>query len=200
MKKIFILLPFLVILTGCGIYKQSIGLQFVQPIKNTSEIVIFEEVVNFQQSKEDLYTNLKLWFTENFKNANYVVQFDDKELGKLTGKGTYSHIPPVHFGSGPLKGEVSFIIDLSIKEDRYKIKVYNFNHKGTDYYSPELKTNVKAVNLGELLDCKFPNCTSEEKDYLLENWIQFHNDAYDFGTGIINSIKTRANLESSDDW
>lgn len=202
MKKALIIIStsLIILFYGCGIYQQSVGLVLKSPLTNSEKPIVYEEIVEHSKPIEKVYTSMKLWFTENFKNANYVVQFDDKELGKLTGKGTFQHEPPVHFGSGPIRGNVSFVIDLSLKENKYRIKVYNFTHSGQDYYSPQLKSNISANNMGLLMDCEYPECKPSGDKFLKENWIQFHNDSYEFGNGIIESIKSKVEKDGSDNW
>ena len=37
--------------------------------------------------KDDLYRNAKLYFVDNYKSAKDVIQYDDKDQGKVIGKG-----------------------------------------------------------------------------------------------------------------
>src|ERR1700685_53659 len=51
----------------------------------------FTEVVQLDSSykKDDLYRNAKLFFTDVFKSAKDVLQYDDREQGKIVGKGNF---------------------------------------------------------------------------------------------------------------
>lgn len=43
-------------------------------------------------SKEELYTRARSWFVKTYKDADVVIQMDDKDAGKIIGKGRFGVI------------------------------------------------------------------------------------------------------------
>lgn len=47
----------------------------------------FSSVIQVQgKNKDELYTSANIWFVDIFNNAESVIQFSDKEAGKIAGK------------------------------------------------------------------------------------------------------------------
>jgi hypothetical protein len=79
-------------------------------------------------SKLDLHSGLREWVAKNFKSANAVIQMDDKEAGKIIVKGLHKQFYMFRYlGSDvPINYNLNFTIDFTIKEERYRAKLYNF--------------------------------------------------------------------------
>lgn len=99
--------------------------------KNEHGKVEYTEVVKVDStSKSSLYSSAQLWFVETFKDANEVIQLQDKENGELIGKGLF-YIPSNRFGYTTIGlGIVRFQVQITVKEGRYKYSFTNFNHEG----------------------------------------------------------------------
>lgn len=79
--------------------------------------------------KDDLYRNAKLFFTNEFKSAKDVIQYDDRNEGKVVGKGDF-HIEDyqtvfLNFFSD--KRNVNFTLEVYCKDGRYKYRIYGVN-------------------------------------------------------------------------
>lgn len=109
----------------------SFGLTAQDLPKNDSGEVEYTEVIVVDSASADqLYTAAKLWFAESFKDANEVLQVQDKEAGELLGKGLF-YIPTNRFGYTAIGlGFVRFQISISVKDGRYKYSFSNFIHEG----------------------------------------------------------------------
>lgn len=69
-------------------------------------------------SKSDIYTKVRIWFSESFKSSNHVLQMDDKDSGIIIGKGN-TRIS----GKGGIVGfdyVTDFTIKIEIKDGRYR--------------------------------------------------------------------------------
>jgi hypothetical protein len=52
----------------------------------------FEKVIDVPGfSKSDLYVKANAWFVETFNSAESVIEFQDKEAGKIMGKYVFSY-------------------------------------------------------------------------------------------------------------
>jgi hypothetical protein len=88
----------------------------------------FEEVVEvLNNSKENLYSKGKIWFVDNFKSADDVLQMDDKEAGILIGKGYRDiYVDTKIMGSiQKYKTRAFYTIKIQIKEGKYKLDIYD---------------------------------------------------------------------------
>ena len=99
-------------------------------------------------SKEDLYLRSKSWLVHYFKSANAVIQMDDKETGKIIGKGVFMF--PVRGGFGNILDydPVHFTVQINTKENKTRIIVNDFIHEGGNYQY--------AVDYGSLDEPKCP--------------------------------------------
>lgn len=104
-------------------------------IQEKDGAVFYEEVVQVDgATQEELYNRAKIWFAETFRSAKEVIQLDNKEEGKIIGKGVSSFI--VNAGTA-IESDIPlyFTIDLQMKDGRYKILFSN------------MRTHVAAIEM-----------------------------------------------------
>ena len=95
------------------------------PLNQESNLIEFDEVVKVVGvSKSELYSRAREWFAIKFNSANSVIQMDDKDSGKIIGKGLSDII--ILFMGSKTKEMLHYTISLYIKEGRYRIKMTNF--------------------------------------------------------------------------
>lgn len=80
-------------------------------------------------TKDELYINAKLWFSDYFKSSKAVIDLDDKEAGIIIGKGS-SQIT-INLWTGPFNTRCYFTTKISIKDHKYRLEVYDL------YYKPD---------------------------------------------------------------
>lgn len=100
-----------------------------------SEVVIVDST-----SKDELYLRAKEWFANSFKSANDVLQMDDKEAGKLIGKGNTD----IHVKSVGLTVPVmlKFTVKVTAKDNRYRYEITNLIYRN---YANEYNLNPTDV-------------------------------------------------------
>lgn len=126
----------------------SQGTEF--PLDTVDGGISFSEVVYVDSaSKATLYTKAREWFVKSFKSSKAVLELEDKEVGKLIGKGNFSAVSEESMNDNEFikrkglvskelrerknKGEVgsvSFVISIYIKDGRYKYEITDLTHKG----------------------------------------------------------------------
>lgn len=84
-------------------------------------------------SKEDLYLRSKSWLVHYFKSANAVIQMDDKENGKLMGKGVFMFPVKSVLGITLDHDPIHYTIQINTKENKTRIIVNDFIHEGGNY-------------------------------------------------------------------
>jgi hypothetical protein len=83
-----------------------------------------EKVVDVEGTKDNFYTNARVWFTENFNSADAVIQMDDKDAGIIIGKG-YSEVY-VSGGMFGAKQRVFYTIKIQLKDEAYLLFGYKW--------------------------------------------------------------------------
>jgi len=94
------------------------------------------------KSIEQIYEGLRTWFISSFeKDSRDIIQVDDPANGSIVTK---LHFPFVikHLTWAGGSGYVTCMLDLKIREGRYKIKLYDFIHTSTN------NPNVTNWNVG----------------------------------------------------
>ena len=80
----------------------------------------YERIFEIQNSSKDkLYTEVNAWFVETFKSAESIIEFQDKEEGRVMGKYV--------FKARNVNSYYRTIISVDIKENRVRIKFYDPN-------------------------------------------------------------------------
>lgn len=78
-----------------------------------------------------IYSSLRLWFIEAAKyDSRAVLQVDKKDDGLLQGRMSHEFVVNNMTWSS-LSGYISAIIDVRIRDGRYKMRMYNFEHRST---------------------------------------------------------------------
>lgn len=100
---------------------------------------------------DQLYTNARAWVAKTFVSANAVLQMDDKQAGKIIGKGNMR--TPVKNAFGMVIGDdiINFTITIDVKENKYRVILSDFSHQGGTY---------KGSANGGSLDREKPACSS----------------------------------------
>jgi len=61
-------------------------------IKATPEMLHFEKIINVLNTpKDELYIKVNSWFVETFTSAESVIEFQDKEAGRVMGKYIFDY-------------------------------------------------------------------------------------------------------------
>jgi len=112
--------------------------------------IVYEGVVHVpEMSKDDLYKNGKQWFIDSFKNSKNVIQNEDKEEGKIIGKGSI----PVYYNSmtGTNTCRDMITIQIECKDNRYRYKIYDMALNSDvigDFMPSELICNILGEKTG----------------------------------------------------
>lgn len=98
-----------------------------------------ENIIEAKGSKDELYVKANQWMVRTFKDAKSVIQFQDKEEGKIMGKYLL-HTTNLNFEDA----DVFALITISVKDNATKIEIeplgtWNYDESGfTLYkYSPQ---------------------------------------------------------------
>lgn len=126
MKKTKLLFPFIfVFLSGCA------GMQ-----PATEEEMIVERVVQAPgHGKDEIFEYTKMWIAQNFRSAKAVLEYENKDAGRIIGNGSMRY--PCEGISCIGKGDwtLKFTMNVDIKDERFKI---SFTNLGVSWpYAPQ---------------------------------------------------------------
>lgn len=145
--------------------------------------------------KTALFVSLNDWFATTYNSANDVIQMADKEAGKIIGKGSFSFSAPGGMWS-PIhhtRGNVRYTISVTIRDNRYKVEIENFNHKSTYYQYPH--------SLGIVTNAK----THKDKGFgykaYNEAWTSLKARCWEYANNIFADLEAHtSNIEKEDEW
>jgi len=69
--------------------------------------------------KDDLYVKVNSWFVETFKSAESVIEYQDKEAGKVMGKYVFN------YSEGAYSYSVKQTISIDVKDGKYRLVITN---------------------------------------------------------------------------
>lgn len=113
-------------------------------------IYSYQSVVTLDSTykKDFLYKNAKIFFVDNFRSANDVIQYDNKEDAKIIGKGNLT------VSDKNLIGEFKWVVDLSTeitcKGGKYRYRIYDLSITETKYGAYN-QTYITNWTIDELL-------------------------------------------------
>lgn len=87
--------------------------------------VTYQEVIEVPKTNSDeLYQRAKLWFVNEFKTSEHVIELDSRTDGIIAGNGITSLI--IQSLGYSIETVVDFSIKIEIKESRYRYTISNF--------------------------------------------------------------------------
>lgn len=96
--------------------------------------IIYQSVIELPgRTQIELYKNSKQWFVDYFKSSKDVIQNDDKESGKVIGKGIIFVYLKTTFFSQTISDKITIQIDC--KDGKYRYKIYDINLTVPSSYS-----------------------------------------------------------------
>jgi hypothetical protein len=89
----------------------------------------FQEIVKVDSSlkKDQLYKNAKTYFMDVFTGAKDAFQYDDKQEGRMIGKGfmQVSDYKSIFPAVAVLKWELFYNLEITCKDGKYKYRLYD---------------------------------------------------------------------------
>ena len=158
------------------------------PINLKTGKVSYEGVFKVEgASATDLYIKANEWFARTFNSAKNVIQMQDKEAGKIIGKGAIEVEK-----SGYPNGVFDFTIKFTAKEGRYRYVITDIAHD---------KRGSALNGSGGAIENEKPACGS--MNMFKKHWNKLKTQANNKLTVLSNDLKNHMsanNSEDDDDW
>lgn len=110
--------------------KEKYGEKWADAAKNLSsqlsldknEALTFTQVIECKgKTKQQLYVLLNYWYTNTFRDAQSVIQLNDKELGTIIAKGYVDEIASHVGGVNQYKLNINPVIKTDIKDEKIRV-------------------------------------------------------------------------------
>jgi len=176
MKKTILI--FGILLFGLNSHAQQIDI----PRDSITDRFCYTGVVKVDSANADqLYLKARIWFAEMFKDAQEVIQLDDKQAHILIGKGTYKIPDLITWAGNVPAGYLHFTIRIETRDQRYKYSITDFVLKNQNIELP-----AEQYHMTKKYDA------------------QFFQDVKDFGEGTIADLKSSmqkaVTVDKQNDW
>lgn len=120
------------------------------PIDSTTGKITYSGIIKVDSiNSQELYLRARIWFVHSFVSAKNVIQLDEKESGRIIGKGIFdvsdnnNHNSIVYV---PIIGTVDFTVEIQTKDERYKYVFSDFSYKINGETEKDLKSSSVFKN------------------------------------------------------
>jgi hypothetical protein len=159
-----------------------------------AEPLSFSEVISTDTAlkKTELYSRAKAWFAETYKSAQDVIQLDDRENGKIIGKGSMRYTNNSLSGDAS-SGWIRYTIIVQVKDGKYKYTLENFYHESLE----------PGYNFGKITtaqECPYKVSSTSQK-WRNKIWQDMQTTVAGNYESLIESLKTYMRRKTQDsDW
>lgn len=103
----------------------------IQFTKSTYEFMLIDSVKGCD--KNCLYGKAKNFMISSFKSAKDVIEMDDKEMGRIVGKGSIKRPVENNFGQVISYDYIHFKITIDVKDSKFRITLTDITHEAGNY-------------------------------------------------------------------
>lgn len=157
----------------------------------------YEEVIEVPNTnKAYLFSQIKSALASIYNDVDSVIEYDDKEAGIIMGNGIF-HVPQagskyVYVGSA---GDVKHKIKINIKDNKYKISIYDLVHTSDASMGDNFGTFTNNVTYGK----RFNSWSISKSQMVYSSYRNIMNNKIQ---AIVDSIKSKvsSSITEEDDW
>ncbi|SMC52361.1 DUF4468 domain-containing protein [Pedobacter nyackensis] len=133
-KQLLTLLGIIFTLASFAQKKQKDTAKVAFPIKDGQ--VFYETIIDSLdgQSKDHVFNTSLKWMAETFIDSKEVIQTKDKESGSIIGTGNFTFTTSGFINT---TGTMGFMIEITARENKSRIRLYKFINKYMPSYSIE---------------------------------------------------------------
>ncbi len=158
MKKAIILIFLFLILSHC-----SVGLHGPKAPEAMLKYEQTYDVANL--SKNELFSEVNSWFVNQFLSSESVIEYSDKETGRIVGKYTFTSTTIVSYKTV----YVLQTVDAYVKENKVRLYIHDPNYgMGTQQYTPLVTQN--GINQARQHWIKLSKSLKQHLDNIKKDW------------------------------
>jgi hypothetical protein len=148
-------------------------------------------------TKQDIYNRAKAFYIYNYNDALSVIQEEDKEEGRIIGKGTYDNVHYAFAVVANIEYDLIHILRIDIKDNKARVILSLTEYSQTTHMSGTSTTTQVPIATTYPFDPKGNAKTQEGKAFL-----KSHDIAQVLMSSLEDALRT-GNTSSdlvSDDW
>jgi Domain of unknown function (DUF4468) with TBP-like fold len=106
---------------------------FAQENKNFPIPFEFKLIDSVEGSQATMFSKAMEWMANTYKSSKSVIEFSDKESGKIVGKAIIFCDGKSSLGMTPCENAtISYTITITVRDGKYKCEIVDLYHKGCD--------------------------------------------------------------------
>jgi hypothetical protein len=161
------------------------------PIDSINGKITYSEIIQVDSvNSQELYVRAHAWFAHTFISAQNVIQLDDKEAGRIIGKGTFAVADNVEnpgLMNVHVSGTVDFTIEIQTKDGRYKYIFTNLSFKLLGMQERDLRSEILSTS-------------GTYKNKMNLRWLELRENTDKTVLNIISSLKQAMTTNDDDEW
>jgi len=162
MKKAF--LYFSILLSGLFLYSQEEeAVDNSIPIDPNTKLITFQEVVEQEGSKKELFNRASEWLHHFFKQPVYVTQVRDAASGVIKGKHQFELYNYDKDGQH-IAGMIKYYFKIECKDGRYRYTLDNFTLTRQSKYPCERWLDTNDQHYSD----EWPNYLQQLREYSID--------------------------------
>ncbi|MCL1943574.1 MAG: DUF4468 domain-containing protein [Candidatus Azobacteroides sp.] len=114
-------------------------------------IVVSRVIDDIPGTKNEIYINVKNYFSRTYKDSKSVLQTDDKDAGTVIGKGYYSNFYSTNYIMSSVKFSAYHILRIDIKDGKVRV-ICSVSDMDIISGSPQKKDSYLIVDYAPLTD------------------------------------------------
>lgn len=171
--KLFVFIVSIWVFSSCSLPKSVL---VTDDLKN--DLNNFQRIIQVdEKSKDELYLNANDWFVSNFTKSDEVIEFRDKEAGKISGKYIWrtDGIRGQRFSNRNVRYDalIKSTIFVDIKDEKVRVKLENPLVRGVKFPDNPYKEIKRKETAKKVLD-NWDNVVADLEQALKrgndENW------------------------------
>lgn len=103
---------------------------YVSSSLNAQEITFISIDSTVKGTKAELFLKAKSWLVSKFNSAKDVIQLEDKDAGKIIGKGFFDFECLGMMGMHVSDDKIWFTVTINVKDSKDRIIINEFIHEG----------------------------------------------------------------------
>ncbi len=158
--------------------------------KNTGRITYTEVVQVDSIDTKTLFVRAHSWFAHTFNSAQNAIQLDDKEAGRIIGKGSFpvtDNVENPTLMNVHISGSVDFTVEILTKDGRYKYIISDLSFKLLGMQERDLRSSILTTS-------------GTYKNKMNIRWLEVRQNTNYTVMEIIHSLKTAMTSSESDGW
>jgi len=206
MKKVFYLISLFLLssfaVNAKGLTPQELLATIEGQYKLEEGAICVQKVIQMDSlSKDKIYNIVQEFITRTYRDANSVIQVEDKESGRIIAKGLYTFYVNERFAGSAVKNYTYHIFKAEIKEGRVRITITANNVE--QHCPPSQYSSARTIDV-PIATCYPADPTNDYNKYYsgylfyysAKSIIDLLNDAEAF----LEKAKLEDVVTSEDDW